>query len=151
MRWGLHGELPRQAQLFWSASCGTCVTPSPLASSWPASGSTQCQCFCALRRGYGFFIQSETSQWCGTALSNRLTHAAGPFFTGRPCALSWTVQTHSVLPAPTSTKVSRLFFLKKKADRSGVVYVVPFASKCSTLFLALFLFIFDRLDGFSLF
>ena len=39
--------------------------------------------------------------------------------------------------------------LKNQADRSGVVYVVPFASKCSTLFF--FLFISDRLDGFRLF
>ena len=106
MRWGLHGELPRQAQLFWSASCGTCVIPLPLASSWPASGRAQCQSLCALRRGCYFFIQSETSQWCGTALSNKPTHAIGPFFTGRSCVRSWTVQTHCVLPAPPSTKVS---------------------------------------------
>ena len=36
----------------------------------------------------------------------RLTHAAGPFFTGHPGARSWTVQTHSVFPAPPGTKVS---------------------------------------------
>ena len=32
----------------------------------------------------------------GVALPNRLTHAAGPFVTGRPCARSSTVWTHSV-------------------------------------------------------
>ena len=39
------------------------------------------------------------------ALSNKFTHAAGPFITGRPCARSWAVRTHSVFSAPLGTKV----------------------------------------------
>ena len=43
----------------------------------------------------------------GVALPNRLTHAAGPFVTGRPRARSLTVRTHSVLYRPAGREVER--------------------------------------------
>ena len=39
------------------------------------------------------------------AVPHRLTHAAGPFFTGRPCARSLTVRTHSVFYRPAGREV----------------------------------------------